>query len=149
MLSTGSFIYNSVILVVSEKTLWSKGFTSNLREIFKIKIIVTIIPTNLGTKLLLPSFFFFSYKLKTRIWFSTSWWSDNEKSYLFIVGHTLLQSHTKFSNFYKGIFLHVFPVRIIVPYSNLYSKTLTIKYVCVNLRKGKWFKCNWNSNLFP
>ena len=30
---TGCFIYNFVIQVISEKTLCSKGFTSNLRDI--------------------------------------------------------------------------------------------------------------------
>ena len=32
--STGFFIYNFVIQVISEKTLCRKGFTSNLRDIF-------------------------------------------------------------------------------------------------------------------
>ena len=36
-ISTGCFIYNFVIQVISEKTLCSKGFASNLRDIFAWK----------------------------------------------------------------------------------------------------------------
>ena len=43
-----------MIQVISEKTLCSEGFTSNLRHFYK-KIIVTIIPTDLVTNLLLSS----------------------------------------------------------------------------------------------
>ena len=41
-----------------------------------MKIIVTIISTDLGTNLLL-SLLVLSYKAKARIWFSASWWSGN------------------------------------------------------------------------
>ena len=62
-----------------------------------MKIIVTIIPTDLVTNLLLSSFFFLSYKPKTRTWFSASWWSGNEKyfCFLFIGSRALLQSHAE------------------------------------------------------
>ena len=57
-----------------------------------MKIIATIIPTDLVTKLLLSSSYPF-LQTKTRIWFSTSWWSGNEK-YLFFV-YSELQSTSK------------------------------------------------------
>ena len=43
-----------------------------------MQIIVTIIPTHLVTKLLLSPFCLF-LQTKTRIRFSASWWSGNEK----------------------------------------------------------------------
>ena len=48
--------------------------------------------------------------------FSASWWCGNEKYFclLFIASRALLQSPYK-TDFYKEIFLHVIPVRIIVP----------------------------------
>ena len=36
--STSCFIYSFVIQVISEKALWSNGFTSNLRDIFTWKL---------------------------------------------------------------------------------------------------------------
>ena len=89
----------------SEKTLCSKGFTSNLRDIFT-KIVVTIIPTDLVTNLLVSSFCPF-LQTKTRIWFSASWWSGNKKYFclLFMESRALLQSHTEFKDFYKRNFL--------------------------------------------
>ena len=61
--------------------------------------------------------FALSYKPKTRIRFSASWWSGNEKyfCFFFIASCALLQSHAELN---KGIFLHVIPVRIIVPCYN-------------------------------
>ena len=41
--------------MISEKTLCSKGFTNNLRD-FYMKIIATIIPTDLVTNSLLRSY---------------------------------------------------------------------------------------------
>ena len=63
-----------------------------------MKIIVTIISKYLVTNLLLSSFSI-SYKLKTRTWFSGSWWSGKEKKFclLFIVSRALLQSHAEFN----------------------------------------------------
>ena len=103
--------------MISVKALCSKDFTINLRN-------VIIIPTDLVINWLL-SFFIFSCKPKARIRFSASWWSGNEKyfCFLFITGLALLQSHAEFNRpFFLGIFLHVFPVRIIVPWS---GKTAT------------------------
>ena len=70
-----------------------------------------------GYKFAFIVFLFISYEPKTRIWFSASWWSTNEKYFflLFIASRVLLQSHAEFNRLYKGIFLHVIPVRIIVP----------------------------------
>ena len=53
--STDCFIYRSVIQVTSQKTLCRKGFTSNLRH-FYMKVVATIIPTDLVTNSLLYSF---------------------------------------------------------------------------------------------
>ena len=53
----------------------------------------------------------FSYKLKTRIRFSASWWSGNQRYFyfLFIVSRVLLQSHAKFQqNFIKEFFYMLF-----------------------------------------
>ena len=88
-----------------------------------MKIIVTIIPTNLVINFY--PLFVLSYKPKTRIWFSASWWSGNEKYFyfLFIASSAVLQSHAKFNrlfikefsymlftwNFLTWIFLQVFP----------------------------------------
>ena len=52
--SVGCFIYSFVIQVISEKILYNTGFTA-VWEIFYMKIIATIIPTDLITDLLLSS----------------------------------------------------------------------------------------------
>ena len=72
------FIYNFVIQVISEKTLCSKGFTSNLREIFTWKLIVTIIPADLVTNLLLSSFCPFLQTKNKILVFSklVVWWRE-------------------------------------------------------------------------
>ena len=60
-----------------------------------MKIIVTIIPTELVTNLLYPIFVL----SVTRIWFSAGWWSDNKKyfCFLFIASRALRQSHAEFN----------------------------------------------------
>ena len=65
---------------------------------------IGIIPTDLVTNSVL-SFSFLSYKLKTRIKFSASWYSGKEKyfCFLFIVNHALLQSH--FCSYYSSMLL--------------------------------------------
>ena len=75
-------------------------------EYFYMKIIVTIIAKYVVTNLFLSSFFI-SYKLKTRIWFSASWWSGNEKyfCFLFIASRALLQSHAEFNRLLERNFL--------------------------------------------
>ena len=62
-----------------------------------MKIIVTIIPTDLVTNLLLSSFVL-SYQPTPRIRFSASWWSGCKKyfCFLFTASNALLQSHTEF-----------------------------------------------------
>ena len=52
MRSTNSFVYGFVFQVISEKTQCCKDFTRNLID-FYVKIIVTIIPTNLVANSLL------------------------------------------------------------------------------------------------
>ena len=85
-----------------------------------MKIIVIIISTDL-VKIHFYPLFVLSYKPKTRIGFSGSWWSGKEKCFyfLFIASRALLQSHAEFNRLNKEIFLHVIPVRIIVPCSDL------------------------------
>ena len=100
--------------VISRKTLFDRYFY--------MKMVVTIIRTDLVTNLFLSSFFFLSHKLKTRVKFSASWWSGNEKyfSFLFIAIRALLQSQMPNSiDFYKGISLHVIPVRLIAPWYSI------------------------------
>ena len=69
-----------------------------------MKTIVTVIPVNVVTNLLLSTFC--PYKPKIRIWFSASWWSGHEKYFCFllIASRALLQSHAEFSRLYKGTF---------------------------------------------
>ena len=69
-----------------------------------MKVIATIIPTDLVTNSLLSSFFLsYNYKPKTRIKFSASWWSGNKKyvCFLFIASRTLLLSHAEFNRLLK------------------------------------------------
>ena len=61
-----------------------------------MKIILTIIPIDL-VKIYFYPLFALSYKVKTRIWFSASWWSGNGLCccFLFIVILALLQSNAE------------------------------------------------------
>ena len=72
-----------------------------------MKIIVTIIPTDLVTNSLLSIFFVLFYKPTTKIRFSTSWWYGNEKYFciLFITSRALLQSHAEFNRLLSRNFL--------------------------------------------
>ena len=81
-----------------------------------MKTIITIIPTNLVRNLLLSSFSAF-LETKNKNLISISWWSGKKKYFCFllIASRALLQSQSNSIDFYKGIFLHVIPVRIIVP----------------------------------
>ena len=85
-----------------------------------MKIILTIIPTDLVTNSLLSSFCL-SYKPKTRIRFSAIWWSGSENVSVFFLKRVALHftAMPNSTDFYKGIFLHIIPVRIIVPCSKL------------------------------
>ena len=71
-----------------------------------MKIIVTIIPTDLVTNQLL-TLFVLSYKPKTRIRFSASWWTGNEKyfRFLFVASRAQLQSHVEFNRLLESNFL--------------------------------------------
>ena len=50
------FYYGFVIQLMSKKTLYRKTFTSNLRDLFYMKIIVTIMPTDFVVNSLLTLF---------------------------------------------------------------------------------------------
>ena len=82
-----------------------------------MKIIATIIPKDLVTNSLFP-LFGLSYKPKKRIKFSANWWSGDEKYFCFFVCSESRSTSKAMPNsidFYKGIFLHIVPLRIIVP----------------------------------
>ena len=81
-----------------------------------MKIILTIIPTDLVLQICFYPLFVFSFKLKSRIKFSASLWSGNEKNSAFYLERVVLYFKAMLNSidFYKGIFLHAILVRIIV-----------------------------------
>ena len=80
-----------------------------------MKISATIIPTDLVRNLLLCSFCpFLQTKNKNPFFQQVGGVVTRNTSLLFIASRALLQSPYK-TDFYKEIFLHVIPVRIIVP----------------------------------
>ena len=85
-----------VLLAIWETCLHEDNYNS-----IKLTIItIIIIPTNLVTNLVcFYPLFLLSYKPRTRIWFSASCWSGNEKYFCFllIASRDLLQSHTEFN----------------------------------------------------
>ena len=84
--STGCFIYNFVIQVISKKGLCSKGFTSNLiwkRYIHENNRIYN--SYRFSYKFAFIQFMSFQTKPKTRIWFLASCSSANEKYFCFLV----------------------------------------------------------------
>ena len=68
-------------------------------------------------------FFFISYKPKTRIRFSASWWSGNEKyfCFLFIASRALLQSYAEFNRPLQRNFLTCYSLFIFLVYFILIS----------------------------
>ena len=72
-----------------------------------MKVIVIIISIDLVTNLLLSSFVL-SYKPKTRIGLSASWWSGNKKSICFCLYRAALylKAMLDSKDFYKRILLH-------------------------------------------
>ena len=83
---------------------------------FYSKVIVTTIPTNVATNLLLSLFLSFRRSQKQEWNLQQIGWSSNRKYFwfLFIVSCTLLQRYTEFNRLYKRILLHVISTRIIV-----------------------------------
>ena len=96
-----------------------------------MEIIVSIIPTDLVTNSFLSSFcpflqiknknFVFS-KLVVQLYFC----------FLFKASRSLLQSHPNSTDFYKGVFSYVIPIRIIVSWLNLIISEFHAK---------RWPKC--------
>ena len=84
-----------------------------------MKIIVTIIPTYLVTNLLLSSFFSFLTNQKQESDFQQVGGLVTE-IFVFCLQRVALYFKAMLNSidFYKGIFLHVIPVRIIVPRYN-------------------------------
>ena len=70
-----------------------------------MEIIITVIPGDLVTNL---SLFVLSYRPKTGIRFSASWWPGNEKN-LFKASHTLLLSHAEINRILRENFLTCCP----------------------------------------
>ena len=89
--STGCFAYNFVIQVIS--------VLLEIREILLHESNRNYNSFRFSYKFNFILFSVLSYKPKTRIWFSASWWSSNEKyfCFLFIGSRALLQSHAEFN----------------------------------------------------
>ena len=105
--STGCFIYNFVIQVISEKSLCSKDFSSNLRDnsyrfCYKFAFIL---------------FLSFLTNQKQESCFQQVGGLVMRKFSVFCLQRVALQfkAMPNSIDFHKGIFLHVIPVRIIVP----------------------------------
>ena len=81
-----------------------------------MKIVVTVIPTDLPRNLLLSSFFSFLADQKEESGFQQVGGiiARNILFFVYIESRSTSKS-CKTIDFYKGIFLHVIPVRIIVP----------------------------------
>ena len=80
-----------------KNTGWQR-FCKKFERHFYMKIIATIIPTNLVANSLLP-FFVRLKEPKTRIKVSASWWCGNENyfCFLFISARALLQRYAEFN----------------------------------------------------
>ena len=94
-----------------------------------MKIIVTIIPTDLVTNSFLSSSYPF-LRTKDMNWVFNNlvlWW--REICFLFIASHALyFKAMPNSIDFYKGIFLHVISVRIIVPWLNIGFMKMVLKW---------------------
>ena len=112
--STGCFIY-SFAIQVGEETLCSKGFTSNLRDILHENN-RTIIPTYLVTKSLLYSFCPFLQTENKKVGGLST---RNISAFCLYQDALYSKAIPNSIEFYKGIFLHVILVRIIVSCVNL------------------------------
>ena len=112
-----------MIQVISEKTLCSKGFTSNM------KIIVNIIPTDLVTNWLFILFFVLSYKPKQESGFQQVGGLVTRNISVFYLQPVAFYFKAILTSvdFYKGIFLYVIPVRIIFPC--LYLQNINVKNI--------------------
>ena len=105
-----------------------------------MKTIVTIIPTDLVTNGFY-TLFVLSYKPETRIKFSASWWSGNEKCLciLSIESCALLQSHAEFNGLLQRSFITCY-------FCSDYSSMLcdrdlqheTVNCYCQNGREKDW-----------
>ena len=115
------FYLRFVFQVNSEKTLCSKDFTRNLRD-FYAKIIAAIIPANVVTSFL--SSLFFQRNQKQEWNFQQVGGLLRRNSFAFCLWQVILylKGVLNSMNFYKRIFLHVIPVRIIVPWLNLKTR---------------------------
>ena len=96
------FFYGFVFQVISKKTLCSKDFTRNSRDIL-YENIRNYNSYKFSAKICFYTLFVLSQKLKTRTKFSASWWSGSEKYFCFlcIASRTLLQRYPKFNRLIK------------------------------------------------
>ena len=101
--------------MISENVLCSKGLTSNLRDIFYVKIIVTIILPDLVTNSLLFSFcpFLQTKKPESRVQ-QVGGVVTRNTCFLFKGSALYFKVMPNSVDFYKGILLHGIPVRVTV-----------------------------------
>ena len=109
--SIGCFTYSFVIQVISEKALYERVYLQ-FERCFYMKIIIAII-LKISCKLTFILFLFFLPNQKQESGFHQDVYSKS----------CGLQSHAKFYRLYKGIFLHVISVCIIVPWFHLPCQT--------------------------
>ena len=102
--------------MISENLLCSKGFTSNLRDIFYVKIVVTIILSDLVTNSLLLSFCPFLQTKKPESGAQQVGGLVTRNTSVFCLKGVALyfKAMPNSIDFYKGIFLNGIPVRVIV-----------------------------------
>ena len=106
--------------MISENLLCSKDFTSNLRDIFYVKIVVTIILSDLVTNSLLLSFCPFLQTKKPESGAQQVGGLVTRNTSVFCLKGVALyfKAMPNSIDFYKGIFLHGIPVRVIVSWLN-------------------------------
>ena len=112
--SADCFIYSFVIQVISEKTLCSTEFTGNLRDIFTSQLQFLQILLQIRFDLLFVLF----YKAK-ELGFQQVASLVTRYISAFCLERVALyfKAMPNSINFYKGIFIYIVPVRIIVPWS--------------------------------
>ena len=89
--------------------IWERFLQENN---YNVTIILTILVTNSPLSL-----FYLFIKAKTRIKCSACWWCGNEKYSCFLFTASCAKGMPNSIYFYKMIFLHVTPARIIIPRS--------------------------------
>ena len=112
---------------ISEKALRNKGFISNFRDVFRVKIIVTISPADVVTNSLSCFFcpFFQTKRQEQSLQKVGGGVTRNFSVFQLQQAVLYFKAIPNLIDFYRGIFLHVGPVCIIVPcfyYANVVQK---------------------------